>query len=72
MATPPKYVDYRAFDGGTIPGTGIPTGTPSNLANAYVSLNVGDPNSATFNGSTGGYMRVSDLVAYIVALAKES
>ncbi len=71
MATPPKYVDYRAFDGGTIPGTGIPTGTPANLANAYVSLHVADPNNLTPNGSKGAYMRLSDLVAYIVATAKE-
>lgn len=67
MATPPNYVDASAF--GTQPaGTGVPSGTQANLANAYVSLIVGDPGSP--NNYKGAYMRLSDLAAYIVATAK--
>ncbi|KAB7782873.1 hypothetical protein [Methylorubrum populi] len=69
MATPPNYVDASAI-GESPSGSGIPSGTPANLANAYVTLHVADPNNLTPNGHKGAYMRLSDLVAYIVATAK--
>lgn len=67
MATPPNYVDASAF--GDFPGgTGVPSGTQANLANAYVSLIVAEPGNP--NKFRGAYMRLSDLAAYIVAAAK--
>lgn len=74
MANPPIFSDSSAFGEGPqipTPPRGIAAGTPADLANAFVHLVVADPNNLTPDGHKGGYMRVSDLVAYIVATAKE-